>query len=378
MSDTPHNHSRSGDKRRRLTVDDNVIYLNFGRYRDTEADTGGQENSVANRRSRQSQRAVPATSANRQSAGKRRSSSRRPRGRDDRSAHPWPASVIMRQLDDNTEAGRKKRGRDYFRQASILRVDIEDWQVVAQVMGSQPEPFTIHAYVPHDPDAVDHAIKYLADDDQAYDRFVQLQEDRRLESMLFPFDDALWSCSCPDLDPWCKHIYAVGLYLQDQFTTDPFSILRVATTTGADISRRVHQAQGYPETGHGTSSSTPDLPSSDAFGQNNATTRRGWDAGGGNLSAYGVDGQQTDPETFWGVPTNYPDPPDVKKASALEDHDQQALMKVLSWVSYGAVGQLSARSDLEDAYHHLMTAPPEMAHPDEQQEHADTTPDDEG
>ena len=88
MSDTPHNHSRSGDKRRRLTVDDNVIYLNFGRYRDTEADTGGQENSVANRRSRQSQRAVPATSANRQSAGKRRSSSRRPRGRDDRSAHP--------------------------------------------------------------------------------------------------------------------------------------------------------------------------------------------------------------------------------------------------------------------------------------------------
>ena len=96
------------------------------------------------------------------------------------------------------------------------------------------------------------------------------------------------------------------------------------------------------------------------------------------MSAYGVDGQQTDPETFWGVPTNYPDPPDVKKASALEDHDQQALMKVLSWVSYGAVGQLSARSDLEDAYHHLMTAPPEMAHPDEQQEHADTTPDDEG
>ena len=50
MSDTPHNHSRSGDKRRRLTVDDNVIYLNFGRYRDTEADTGGQGNSVANRR----------------------------------------------------------------------------------------------------------------------------------------------------------------------------------------------------------------------------------------------------------------------------------------------------------------------------------------
>ena len=377
MSDTPNNHSRSGDKRRRLTVDDNVIYLNFGRNREN-ADADKEETATPNRRARQSQHGGSATSVNRHSGGKRRSSSRRPRGRDDRSANPWSASVIMRQLDDNTEAGRKKRGRDYFRQDSVLRVDVEDWQIVAQVMGSQPEPFTIHAYVPHDPDAVDHAIKYLADDDQAHDSFVHAQEDRRLESMLFPFDDARWSCSCPDPDPWCKHIYAVGLYLQERFTSDPFSILRVANTTVADISRRVHQAQGYPETGHGTSSSTPDLPSSDAFEQNNATARRGWDAGGGNLSAYGVDGQQTDPETFWGVPTNYPAPPDMKKASALEDHDQQALMKVLSWVSYGAVGQLSARSDLEDAYHHLMSAPPEMAHPDEQQEHADTTPDDEG
>lgn len=376
MSDTPHNHSRSGDKRRRLTVDDNVIYLNFGRNRDA-ADADGEEAAAPRRRASQSQRAGSVTSANRRSAGQG-SRSRRARGRDARSAHPWPASVVMRQLDDNTEAGRKKRGRDYFRRDSILRVDIEDWQVVAQVMGSQPEPFSVHAYVPHDPDAVDHAIKYLADDDQAYESFMQLQEDRCLESMVFPFDDARWSCSCPDLDPWCKHIYAVGLYLQERFTSDPFSILRVANTTGADISRRVHQAQGYPETGHGTSSSTPDSPGSDAFGENNATARRGWDAGGGTSSAYGVDGQQTDPETFWGVPTNYPAPPDVKKASALEDHDQQALMKVLSWVSYGAVGQLSARSDLEDAYHHLMTAPPEMAHPDEQQEHADTRPDDEG
>lgn len=377
MSDTPHDHSRSGDKRRRLTVDDNVIYLNFGRNRNT-ADADKEETAAPHRRARQSQHGGSTRSVNRQSGGKRRSSSRRPHSRDDRSAHPWPASVIMRQLDDNTEAGRKKRGRDYFRQDALLRVDVEDWQIVAQVMGSQPEPFTIHAYVPHDPDAVDHAIKYLADDDQAHDSFVHAQEDRRLESMLFPFDDARWSCSCPDPDPWCKHIYAVGLYLQERFTSDPFSILRVANTTGADISRRVHQAQGYPETGHGTSSSTPNLPSSDVFGQNNATARRGWDAGAGNLSAYGVDGQQTDPETFWGVPANYPAPPDVKKASALEDHDQQALMKVLSWVSYGAVGQLSARSDLEDAYHHLMTAPPEMGHPAEQQEHADTTPDDEG
>ncbi|MDU6480123.1 MAG: hypothetical protein E6534_09880, partial [Corynebacterium kroppenstedtii] len=251
MSDTPNNHSRSGDKRRRLTVDDNVIYLNFGRNRET-ADADKEETATPNRRARQSQHGGSATSVNRHSGGKRRSSSRRPRRRDDRSAHPWPASVIMRQLDDNTEAGRKKRGRDYFRQDSVLRVDVEDWQIVAQVMGSQPEPFTIHAYVPHDPDAVDHAIKYLADDDQAHDSFVHAQEDRRLESMLFPFDDARWSCSCPDPDPWCKHIYAVGLYLQERFTSDPFSILRVANTTVADISRRVHQAQGYPETGHGT------------------------------------------------------------------------------------------------------------------------------
>lgn len=377
MSDTPHHHSRSGDKRRRLTVDDNVIYLNFGRNRDT-AGADGEGNSASHQRTRQYQRGGSATSANRQSGAKRRASSRRPRGRDDRSAHPWPASVIMRQLDDNTEAGRKKRGRDYFRQDSLLRVDIEDWQIVAQVMGSQPEPFTIHAYVPHDPDAVDHAIKYLSDDDQAYDNFVQGQEDRRLESMLFPFDDARWSCSCPDPDPWCKHIYAVGLYLQERFTSDPFSILRVTNTTREDISRRVHQAHERAGDGYRTPSRPLDSPSSDVVGQDNATARRRWAADVGASSTYGVDGQQTDPDTFWGVPMNYPSPPRVQKASALEDHDQQALMKVLSWVSYGAVGQLSARSDLEDVYHHLMTAPPEMAHPDDQHEHVDTPPDDQG
>ena len=377
MSETPNNHPRSENKRRHLTVDDNVIYLNFGRNRNS-ADADGEETPTPHRGARQSQRAGSATSANRQSAKKRRASSHRSRRRHDRSAHPWPASVIMRQLDNNTEAGRKKRGRDYFRQNSIQRVDLEDWQIVGQVMGSQPEPFTIHAYVPHAPDAVDRAIEYLADDDEAHDSFVQVQEDRRLESMLFPFDDARWSCSCPDPDPWCKHIYAVGLYLQERFTSDPFSILRVANTTQEDIARRVDRVHDYGASGHKTSSWNPDSPSADAFGQNNAGAQRGWNAGVDASSAYGVDGQHTDPRTFWGVPTNYPAPPDVQKASALEDHDQQALMKVLSWVSYGAVGQLSARSDLEDVYHHLMTAPPEMAHPDEQQEHSDTPPDDEG
>ena len=377
MSETPHNHSQSGDKRRRLTVDDNVIYLNFGRNRNA-ADPDGQDNSAPHRRARQHQPAIFTKSAHWQPGGEQRASSHRLRGRDPHSAHPWPASIIMRQLDINTEAGRKKRGRDYFRQNSVQRVDIEDWQIIAQVMGSQPETFTIHVYIPHDHDAVDHAIEYLANDDQAYDSFVHMQEDRRLESMVFPFDDARWSCSCPDPDPWCKHIYAIGLHLQERFSRDPFSILRVANTTRSDISRRVHQAHNHPGDGH-MSSSTPDPSTSDDFGQDNTRALRGWDAPANHSSTYGaVDGQQTDPETFWGVPTNYPDPPDVKKASALADHDQQALMKVLSWVSYGAVGQLSARSDLEDAYHHLMTAPPEMAHPDEQQEHADTTPDDEG
>ena len=71
-----------------------------------------------------------------------------------------------------------------------------------------------------------------------------------------------------------------------------------------------------------------------------------------------------DPETFWGVPTTYPAPPIVPHTSALDDHDQQALMKVLRWVSYGAIGQLNAHSDLEDVYHHLMTTPPEMHHPE--------------
>ena len=61
MSDTPNNHSRSGDKRRRLTVDDNVIYLNFGRNRET-ADADKEETATPTRRARQSQHGGSATS----------------------------------------------------------------------------------------------------------------------------------------------------------------------------------------------------------------------------------------------------------------------------------------------------------------------------
>lgn len=42
MSETPNNHPRSENKRRHPTVDDNVIYLNFGRNRNS-ADADGEE-----------------------------------------------------------------------------------------------------------------------------------------------------------------------------------------------------------------------------------------------------------------------------------------------------------------------------------------------
>lgn len=223
----------------------------------------------------------------------------------------WLLEAVTAQSDQ----GRISRGRDYARNGNVLGVNVQNGRVHANVAGSQNEPFQVSLQLPYrNADDLNEVTAALAETTNGL-KLAQRGEvaDDLLEILLTgPGEDIRCYCDCPDSATACKHSVAVADVAATKLDADPMMVFRLR---GLDLVQL-----------------------------EKAVTEQG--------ALLGQDSAHSSDERFWEGRT-FPDPPEPKTASALEDSDLDALHRAMKLVSYTSVDQLRAVSDIEDMYDYL-------------------------
>ena len=248
------------------------------------------------------------------------------RGRDDR-LRTWGARMIVDDLSRDATGGRESRGIAYQREGRVIGMDVADGTVVAQVAGSQLEPFTVvlqlpprrggrrDALVDQLLEAPEGTLGSLASPDAPpFAGELVIGPDERIRA----------TCDCPDAAMPCKHIVAVAHELGRRIDCDPEELLRVRGITQEDLQDRL--------------------------------ARRGADAA--LRAARPVQPVPEDGEVpvvdFWGASLAPPPLPEVAAEPALRDTDAGLLHDALDVVSHGPADELRGFSQLEELYERLM------------------------
>lgn len=225
------------------------------------------------------------------------------------------ATWLLNAVTAQTDQGRITRGRSYARNGNVLGVDIQQGRIHADVAGSQNEPFHVSLQLPYrNGDDLSEVTAGLA---EATNGLKQAQagdiDEELLEILLTaPGEDIRCYCDCPDSASACKHAVAVAEVAATKMDADPMMVFRLRGLDLVQLEKAVSEQAAV-------------------LGQD---------------SAYSSD------ERFWNG-RELPDLPTPKTASALEDSDLDALHRAMKLVSYTAVDQLRAVSDIEDMYDHL-------------------------
>lgn len=223
----------------------------------------------------------------------------------------WLLEAVTAQSDQ----GRISRGRGYARNGNVLGVDVQNGRIHANVAGSQNEPFQVSLQLPYrNADDLTEVTAALAETANGLKLAQQGEVARELLEILLtgPGEDIRCYCDCPDSATVCKHAVAVADVAATKLDADPMMVFRLR---GLDLVQL-----------------------------EKAVTEQG--ALLGQASAHSSD------ERFW-EGRQFPDLPDPKTASALEDSDLDALHRAMKLVSYTSVDQLRAVSDIEDMYDFL-------------------------
>lgn len=247
-------------------------------------------------------------------------------GRRTRVDQPRPAGVppatstaaawLLGGVTAEADSGRVTRGRTYARNGNVLGVEVQNGRIHANVAGSQNEPFHVTIHLPYrSTDDVAEVSAALAETPNGLKKAQQGEVDPELLAILIAEEgtELRCYCDCPDSAAICKHAVAVADVLATKMDADPMLVFRFR---GLDLVR-LEKAVTEQAT---------------RLGQESAT---------------GTD------ERFW-EGRELPDLPEPKVASALEDSDLDALHRAMKLVSYTAIDQLRAVSDIEDMYDHLI------------------------
>lgn len=310
-----------------VTWGDNVIYANFG-------------DGSARGRGRSSARG---TSSRKGAAGRRavRDASRAPR--------TPVARRLWESVADATDDGRLERGLAYYRDGNVLGFRMVDGQVVGEVKGSQPAPFTVVVKLPYrDADAADAVLRWLADTDGAADAFARGElPDKRLDELLVADDEEPSPrCSCPDPHPACKHVVAVMAAAAQALDAEPMNALELR---GVGVHEAKHRLAA--------------LAAGAAAKKAARRTGRG-DDGGPVRPVRRATGSGPDDAVlelverdFWGNDLPAIEVPAPEPMVALRDTDPTLLHAALRSTTVLSVETLRAVSDLEDCWDHLVSPP---------------------
>ncbi|MBD2480993.1 SWIM zinc finger family protein [Planktothrix sp. FACHB-1365] len=169
----------------------------------------------------------------------------------------WWSQQWLDLLDKYRFKKRLERARNYARQGNVLNIDFKDQKVLAQVQGTQPEPYTVSLWLDVFSDEEwDYIIETLSQRAIFSAKLLAGEMPQDIEDVfaanglrLFPFslDNVHSECSCPDKANPCKHIGAVYYMLGDRFSEDPFVLFQLRGRTQEQIIKTLRQLRGQSE-----------------------------------------------------------------------------------------------------------------------------------
>lgn len=169
----------------------------------------------------------------------------------------WWSQQWLDLLDKYRFKKRLERARNYARQGNVLNIDFKDQKVLAQVQGTQPEPYTVSLWLDIFSDEEwDYIIETLSQRAIFSAKLLAGEMPQDIEDVfaanglrLFPFslDNVHSECSCPDKANPCKHIGAVYYMLGDRFSEDPFVLFQLRGRTQEQIIKTLRQLRGQSE-----------------------------------------------------------------------------------------------------------------------------------
>jgi uncharacterized Zn finger protein len=146
---------------------------------------------------------------------------------------------------------RLERGWKYAREGHVLTIDFKDEKVLAQVQGTDPQPYQVSLCLEQLTDEDwDNVIETLAQRAIFSAKLLAGEMPHNIEEVfaanglrLFPFKlaDVKSSCTCPDKANPCKHISAVYYLMGDRFSEDPFVLFQLRGRTCEQILQALRQ-----------------------------------------------------------------------------------------------------------------------------------------
>ena len=157
----------------------------------------------------------------------------------------WWSQRWLELLDSYRFKKRLERARNYARQGNILSIKFEGSKVLAQVQGTEPEPYKVSLSLePFSDEQWGYAIKTMSQQAIWAAKLLAGEMPQNIEQVftanglsLFPFtlSEVRSKCSCPDQANPCKHIGAIYYQLGDRFSEDPFVLFQLRGRTREEI-----------------------------------------------------------------------------------------------------------------------------------------------
>lgn len=166
----------------------------------------------------------------------------------------WWSQQWLDLLDKYRFKKRLERARNYAREGNVLKIEFKDQKVLAQVQGTQIEPYTVSLWLDiFSNEEWNYIITTLSQRAIFSAKLLAGEMPQDIEDVfaanglrLFPFslDNVHSECSCPDQANPCKHIAAVYYMLGDRFSEDPFVLFQLRGKNAEQIINALRQLRG--------------------------------------------------------------------------------------------------------------------------------------
>jgi uncharacterized Zn finger protein len=156
---------------------------------------------------------------------------------DFQASREWWSQRWLELLDSYRFKKRLERARNYARQGNILSIKFEEAKVLADVQGSEPEPYKVSLSLDSFSDEEwGFVVETMSQRAIFAAKLLAGEMPQNIEEVftanglsLFPFtlSEVHSKCSCPDKANPCKHIGAIYYQLADRFSEDPFVLFQL-------------------------------------------------------------------------------------------------------------------------------------------------------
>jgi uncharacterized Zn finger protein len=163
----------------------------------------------------------------------------------------WWAQRWLDLLDSYRFKKRLERARNYARQGNVLSIKFQGSKVLAQVQGTEPEPYQVSLSLdPFTDEQWGYVIETMSGRAIFAAKLLAGEMPQNIEEVftanglsLFPFTlaEIRSKCSCPDKANPCKHIGAIYYQLGDRFSEDPFVLFQLRGRTKDQIIAALRQ-----------------------------------------------------------------------------------------------------------------------------------------